>query len=120
MSEDVKMETDKGETFMLSRIFSAHSQDVKCVIGTSSGSIITCSRDESVKLWTERAGVFRDVLSIKQRNHLAVNSLAFYQGEDGEWLIFAGLKDGSIEVFNAASSTPTTVLRNHTANGNHC
>lgn len=58
------METDDGpkeiieplttDCFYLSKVFQAHANDVKCVIGTSTGSIISGSRDGSIKLWTER------------------------------------------------------------------
>lgn len=53
-SQDVSQLSQEDECFYLSKIFQAHSNDVKSVIGTSTGSIISSSRDGSVKLWTER------------------------------------------------------------------
>lgn len=65
-----------------------------------------------------RAGVCQKTFEIKQKKNFAVNAIAFYQSFDSEWLIFAGIKDGTIEVFNSSSSTPLMVLKNHTQNGN--
>ena len=40
--------------FVLSRIFQAHNQDVKRVVGIKTGSLLTAGRDGAMKLWTER------------------------------------------------------------------
>ncbi len=53
-SNNVKMESEERVEYRLSRIFSAHKQDVKCVLGTPMGAIVTASRDEKLKIWTER------------------------------------------------------------------
>uniref|UniRef100_A0A915ETT4 PFU domain-containing protein n=1 Tax=Ditylenchus dipsaci TaxID=166011 RepID=A0A915ETT4_9BILA len=115
MTEAEPMET-RGNEFILSKVFEAHKQDVKCVISTTAGGLITGSRDETVKVWAERAGRYEEMIEIRQRNKLAVNSIAFYQAKDGQWLLFAGLKDGSIEVFNAGASEPMVTLYEHTSN----
>jgi hypothetical protein len=70
MSNDSDMheappKTDNGETpqqtkteFSLSRIIQAHKSDVKAVLATPQGTLISGSRDETVKLWVERLMCF--------------------------------------------------------------
>jgi len=53
-TSDVKAEVEEAEQFCLSKIFVAHKQDVKVVLGTPMGALVTCSRDETMKIWTER------------------------------------------------------------------
>lgn len=53
--KDVKKISPSSECFYLSKILNAHSNDVKSVVTTSTGSILSSSRDGSIKLWTERS-----------------------------------------------------------------
>lgn len=61
MTDDMEMDDIKCssgnalvECFHFSKILSAHNNDVKSVVGTPSGSIISGSRDGTVKLWTKK------------------------------------------------------------------
>ncbi|VDK22041.1 unnamed protein product [Anisakis simplex] len=101
---------------MLSRVIPAHTNDVKCVFATSVGSIISGSRDGTVKIFSERAGDYMESLLIRQSNKLAVNSVTFYQNSSG-WYIFAGRMDGSIAIFSSGRAEPIRVLNQHSNNG---
>uniref|UniRef100_A0A914WVW9 Uncharacterized protein n=1 Tax=Plectus sambesii TaxID=2011161 RepID=A0A914WVW9_9BILA len=100
--------------FKLSRAVEGHRNDVKCLTAFP-GSIVSGSRDETVKFWTLRGSEYTESLSLPQS--LVVNSLALYRPVDGgAWIVFAGRKDGSIGAFSAGSSDPVAVLHEHKSN----
>lgn len=102
--------------FALSRIFQAHNQDVKRVVGIKTGSLLTAGRDGAMKLWTERAGTYVEAMTIWQQDNLVINSADCYKTADDEWLLFAGRKDGTIAIFSTGSSEPIRVLHGHRLN----
>lgn len=64
-----------------------------------------------------RAGIHKETATIHQQQKMAINSAAFYQSpSDGQWFIFAGLKNGAIDVHRGASEQPITTLREHSSN----
>ena len=50
---DVEVPTIETEApeYKLASVFKAHQSDVKQVLGTPSNTLITCSRDDTLKLW---------------------------------------------------------------------
>ncbi|VDL73991.1 unnamed protein product [Nippostrongylus brasiliensis] len=113
---DVEMEDPaEGEMFQLSRVIEAHKTEVKCITSTSAGVLISGGRDEIVKFWTKRGGEFSETISFPQPKGLAVNSIGYYESQEG-WRLFAGRKDGSIAVYCSGSSEPLTVLTQHSSN----
>ena len=50
---DVEVPTIETEApeYKLAAVFKAHQSDVKQVLGTPSNTLITCSRDDTLKLW---------------------------------------------------------------------
>lgn len=105
-----------GKEYELSSIIRAHQSDVKCVLATGSGQIISCSRDETVKMFSENEGAYVENISVGGDDRLAVNAVAFYECSNTGWLIFAGRKDGSIAVYSAGDPKPKRILHEHKMN----
>uniref|UniRef100_A0A1I7WWF6 Phospholipase A-2-activating protein n=1 Tax=Heterorhabditis bacteriophora TaxID=37862 RepID=A0A1I7WWF6_HETBA len=112
--EDIEM-AEEEKPFILSRVITAHKADVKSVNSTSAGVIISGSRDETVKFWTKRGGEFNESVCFTQPKGLVVNSVGYYESEEG-WRLFVGRKDGSISVYASGSLEPLTVLTQHSSN----
>ncbi|KAI1728465.1 PFU (PLAA family ubiquitin binding) domain-containing protein [Ditylenchus destructor] len=106
---------EEQPSFYLSKIVKAHDVDVRDVVASPSG-LVSSARDGKVKFWAERAGIYEEKFEIVQKSRHAVNSIAFYQSPEGRWLLFAGLKDGTIEVYDRAANEPIHVLQEHSAN----
>lgn len=45
------MAQDEYPDFKLAAAFEAHQSDVKQLLGTSINSLVSCSRDDTIKLW---------------------------------------------------------------------
>ncbi|VBB33555.1 unnamed protein product, partial [Acanthocheilonema viteae] len=105
-----------GKKYEFSGIIAAHLSDVKCIVATNLGQIISGSRDECVKVFSERNNSYVEDVSLTNFERLAVNAIAFYQCTRYGWLIFAGRKDGSIAVYASNNDKPIRVLREHKMN----
>uniref|UniRef100_A0A914ZZ52 PFU domain-containing protein n=1 Tax=Parascaris univalens TaxID=6257 RepID=A0A914ZZ52_PARUN len=101
--------------FTFSRVIPAHSSDVKGVSATSTGLLLSGSRDGTAKIFSERADEYSEMLCMKQAAEVAVNAVAFHQLPTG-WLVFLGRMDGSIAVFSSECVEPIRFLRQHTNN----
>ncbi|KAM3720048.1 Ubiquitin fusion degradation protein [Dirofilaria immitis] len=107
---------ESGKNYELSDIIAAHHSDVKCVVASDSGQIISGSRDECVKVFSKRNEGYVEDISLTSMERLAVNAVAFYLCPKYGWLIFAGRKDGSIVIYTSDSDKPVRVLRTHKMN----
>ncbi|MCP9261252.1 Phospholipase A-2-activating protein [Dirofilaria immitis] len=107
---------ESGKNYELSDIIAAHHSDVKCVVASDSGQIISGSRDECVKPNVFRNEGYVEDISLTSMERLAVNAVAFYLCPKYGWLIFAGRKDGSIVIYTSDSDKPVRVLRTHKMN----
>uniref|UniRef100_A0A8R1XTE8 Phospholipase A-2-activating protein n=1 Tax=Onchocerca volvulus TaxID=6282 RepID=A0A8R1XTE8_ONCVO len=112
----MEVREENGRNYEFSGIIAAHHSDVKCIVATDLGQIISGSRDECVKVFSERNDGYVEDLSLTNVEKLAVNAVAFYSCPKYGWLIFAGRKDGSIAVYTSDSDKPTSILREHKMN----
>uniref|UniRef100_A0A0R3RH49 PFU domain-containing protein n=1 Tax=Elaeophora elaphi TaxID=1147741 RepID=A0A0R3RH49_9BILA len=111
---EVRQESEKKYEF--SGIIAAHTSDVKCIVATNLGQIISGSRDECVKVFSERNNGYVEDISLTNVERLAINAVAFHLCPKYGWLIFAGRKDGSIAVYTSNSNKPTRILHEHKMN----
>lgn len=54
----MEVHEDSGEKYEFSGIIAAHRSDVKCIVATNLGQIISGSRDECVKVFSQRSYSF--------------------------------------------------------------
>ncbi|CAD6198184.1 unnamed protein product [Caenorhabditis auriculariae] len=101
--------------YSLSTIITGHKSDVKAVVLTPSGSLITGGRDETIRFWNKKAGEYQETQKLVQPKGLIVNSLAYSSSSAG-WRLFAGRKDGSIAMYASGSQEPVTVVKHHQNN----
>lgn len=50
----MEIREESGKRYEFSGIIAAHLSDVKCIVATDLGQIISGSRDETVKVFSER------------------------------------------------------------------
>ncbi|CAG9534252.1 unnamed protein product [Cercopithifilaria johnstoni] len=112
----MEVREEGGEKYEFSGIIAAHLSDVKCIVATNLGQIISGSRDECVKVFSERNNRYVEDISLTNVERLAVNAVAFYLCPRYGWLIFAGRKDGSIAAYTADNDKPIRILHEHKMN----
>lgn len=54
----MEIREESGKRYEFSGIIAAHLSDVKCIVATDLGQIISGSRDETVKVFSERSYSF--------------------------------------------------------------
>uniref|UniRef100_A0A915Q0D1 Phospholipase A-2-activating protein n=1 Tax=Setaria digitata TaxID=48799 RepID=A0A915Q0D1_9BILA len=107
---------ESGKEYEYSVTIPAHQSDVKCIVGTDFGQIVSGSRDESVKVFSERNNGYVEDISFTNVERLAINAVAFHLCPKYGWLIFAGRKDGSIAVYTSDNAKPMRILHEHKIN----
>ncbi|VIO94008.1 WD domain containing protein [Brugia malayi] len=112
----MEIREESGKKYEFSGIIAAHCSDVKCIVATDLGQIISSSRDECVKVFSERNNGYVEDISFANGERLAVNAVTFYLCPKYGWLIFAGRKDGSIAVYRSDNDKPTRILHEHKMN----
>uniref|UniRef100_A0AC35FMY9 Phospholipase A-2-activating protein n=1 Tax=Panagrolaimus sp. PS1159 TaxID=55785 RepID=A0AC35FMY9_9BILA len=98
--------------------FEAHKSDVKQVLATSTNSILSCSRDDTIKQWGNNfynPNATNLLANYCPSPPMQINSLAFVDYK-GICYIFGGRKDGSIVVYDGNNTTPFVVLKGHSHN----
>ncbi|KAE9549992.1 hypothetical protein FO519_006792 [Halicephalobus sp. NKZ332] len=104
--------------YKLAGVFKAHQSDVKQVFGTASNTLLSCSRDDTLKLWG--SAIYNPHTTNQLASYLpvptcAINSLAYVEYRNS-FYIFGGRKDGSIVVYEGNGTSPFVVLKAHTMN----
>ncbi|KAI6183461.1 hypothetical protein M3Y97_00491700 [Aphelenchoides bicaudatus] len=110
------MEVDPhtGLEYKLSQIIEAHTNDVKALSSTETGALVSCSRDDYVRMFVEKEHGFTKYFEVN--NRMIVNSIDVYHTPNGSILIFCGRKDGSIAAFDPEMQDPQFVLTEHSLN----
>ncbi|PAV77723.1 hypothetical protein WR25_16369 [Diploscapter pachys] len=116
MGEDVEMtEEPKDEgKFVLSAVVEAHKGDIRAMVTSPDGLIISGSRDEPIKLWGKRAGEFDVRTQFMQDRSANIIAIALYEAND-KWYLFAGRRDGVIYVYSKGSTAPAFQWSRHSA-----
>ncbi|CAI2327550.1 unnamed protein product [Caenorhabditis sp. 36 PRJEB53466] len=103
------------KSYGVAQVIEAHTTDAKALALTSTGTLISGGRDETVKWWGKRGGKYTSVMTYTQPKTLVVNSLAYAELDDG-WRLFVGRKDGSIAVYASGEQDPVQVFSEHAQN----
>ncbi|KAF0312844.1 Phospholipase A-2-activating protein [Amphibalanus amphitrite] len=96
-----------------------HASDVRAVAAgiCPQGSIITCSRDETARIWTpDSDGVgFTTTQTLRGHTRYVVSTCVMPPGDEfPDGLILTGSNDGNIHVYSHKSSEPLFKLTGHT------
>uniref|UniRef100_A0A914XT83 Phospholipase A-2-activating protein n=1 Tax=Panagrolaimus superbus TaxID=310955 RepID=A0A914XT83_9BILA len=117
MSESNLLQGDVPD-YRIAVAFEAHKSDVKQVLATSVNSLISCSRDDTIKQWGNNLynpNATNLLSSYCPSPPMQVNSLAFVDYK-GKCYIFGGRKDGSIVVYEGNNTVPFLLLKGHSHN----
>lgn len=107
-------------SFKLSASLKGHEQDVRAVISPSNETIVSASRDQTVRVWNKAENSenqWNDGI-INHRSTGFINSLAYFQ-DDGLELIISGGKNQLIDLtapYSTQEEDPVSVLIGHEAN----
>lgn len=100
-------------SFKLSAILEGHEQDVKAIVSPFNDTIVSCSRDSTVRVWTQDNGVWSSKVNFTSNGF--VNALAFDRINNQ---VISGGQDKLINITDLFSSgvDPKYVLIGHESN----
>ena len=104
-------------SYQLSAILEGHTNDVRCVAAFPGGSLLSGSRDKTVKLWTADNQHWTPQITYEGHNSY-VSCLAVMPPNDTytDGLIYTGSHDAIIRAYVPQSLEPDHVLQGHSAN----
>lgn len=104
--------------YKLSAILDGHSNDVRAVAPLPGGSIISGSRDKTVKLWASNSDQSWSPQVVYEGHTNYVSCLAVMPANETypDGLIYTGSNDSKIRAYLPHSATPDHILEGHEAN----
>ncbi|VDN58557.1 unnamed protein product [Dracunculus medinensis] len=102
------------DDFKFSRSFKAHSSDVKSLVVSDLGLLVSGGRDSNVVI-TDRSDC-KEIVKYATKDIQMVNAVAFYRSPTSGWVVFAGKRDGTIDLFASGNLCPVNTYSEHDLN----
>lgn len=106
-------------SYHLSAILEGHTNDVRCLSSYPGGSLVSGSRDKSVKLWVPDETGKSWSAQVSYEGHTAyVSCVAVMPPNESfpDGLIYTGSNDSMIRAYAPHNTFPDHVLQGHSAN----